>query len=260
MHAYERILTTLTHEIADGVYQPGTLMPTIPTLMDRFGQGRSAVRQAVDDLIQMGLIHSGYIDGKRGMIVRDRTRIPYFATDGWKARRKKRDCFRHAAEKSGKTPTSDFERKLCVPDLDIRQRLGTADDEVTVARISKQFLNDQPWSMEMSFYPRDIAEKTGVDTPDDIPEGAYLRLEERGYSPTSYVEEIIDSVTDPETSQALSIPLGSPVLIHFLTGATDERVLFVSRWIRLGRQVRMIWETGDEGGLEIINKTRGEIR
>lgn len=259
MHGHERIANELAHEINDGVYEAGETLPTIVDLMERFDLGRSTVRQALEKLAQMGLVYAGYTDGKRGMIVRDRTRVPYYATDGTKAREGKRDCFRHAAERSGKKASSEFELRWCIPDEEIRQRLGTSEHEMTVARISKQLLNGQPWSYEMSFYPHDLAKETGVDTPKDIPEGAYLKLAEKGYPPTSHVEEVMDSSADHEMAKILSIPVGSPVVVHYLTGATSERLLFVSRWVRLGRQVRMIWERGEEQGINIINDIRGGL-
>lgn len=257
MHGYERVATELAHELTDGVHEVGGLMPTIQDLMERFDLGRTAVRQALDDLVQMGLIYSGYVDGKRGYIVRDQTRVPYYATEN-KTRPRKKDYFRHTAELVGKQATTEFELHWSIPDEEIRERLGTSEKEMAVARISRQFLDGQPWSLETSFFPQDIAKETGVDSPSDFPDGAYKELSKNGHQPTSYVEEILDSPADFESSQILSIPVGSPVVKHFLTGASHERVLFVSRWIRLGRQVRMIWERGDNEGIEAIYDARKE--
>ena len=52
-------------------------------------------------------------------------------------------------------------------------RLGftaTTPLRVGLAATVRWYLDNEPWSWEVSFYPRDLAEATGIDSPHDIHE------------------------------------------------------------------------------------------
>ncbi|CUH97806.1 hypothetical protein P22_3952 [Propionispora sp. 2/2-37] len=59
--AYKRVYSELKREIKDGVYRPGTLLPTESELEEKFAVSRTTVRKAVGLLVQ-----DGYVRPKQG--------------------------------------------------------------------------------------------------------------------------------------------------------------------------------------------------
>src|SRR3546814_18817339 len=53
---YLQLATTLVHEIRSGRYPVGGLLPTEFELCDQFGVSRFTVREAVKQLVQLGLV------------------------------------------------------------------------------------------------------------------------------------------------------------------------------------------------------------
>ncbi len=66
---YQQIAATLTDRMYDGVYPPGTALPTTQQLGEEFGAGLSTVREAIRELRAVGAVE--LVPGK-GAIVRRR--------------------------------------------------------------------------------------------------------------------------------------------------------------------------------------------
>jgi len=252
LHAYERVASELAAEIEAGDWEPGALLPTIPELMDRFGVSRITVRGGLDELAQRGLVYTGYAAGRRGTIVRANGRVPYWVTDDWQARDERRDAFTEAARRAGREPGQTFEMRFALPPADVARRLRLAADELAVVRISRRLLDGEPWSRETSWYPRDLAEAVGIDIPQDIPQGTVRVLAAAGYTEVAHVDEVTDETASPEDAQDLSIPVGTRLLVHTRTAATEQRVIRVTRFTHLGGRVRLIWQSGNKQALDLI--------
>jgi len=247
-HAYQAIATALREEIADGVWPAGTALPTIPALIERFGVSRITVRGAIDQLAAENLVYTGYIDGRRGTIVRSRGRVPIYVTDAIRPDRPRQmtDVFVEVAERAGATPTKRFEMSIAAPPTYIAARLGTGPDELVVTRSTYQLLDGEPWSSETTYFPRDFAELTGVDYPHDIPEGTSRRIADAGYRETAWLDEALDETAGPNDAEHLMVPLGYALLVRLRTGATAERITRVTRMVQMGNRTRLIWELGDD--------------
>jgi GntR family transcriptional regulator len=254
VHGYERVAMELAEEIESGDWPVGTLLPTIPELEDRFGVSRVTVRGGIEELARRGLVHTGYTGGRRGTIVRSLGRVSHYAADEHRRgiTRSRQDFFSEIAPRVGKKPSKQFEMRLAAPPSDIAERLGVAEDELVVVRITRQLLDAEPWSREISYYPRDLAEEVGLDVPRDIPEGTVRALVEAGHAETAWVDDVVDGYASPEDALDLAVPIGSPLLIHTRTAATDKRITRVTRYTRLGGRVQLIWENGTDEGLHLI--------
>lgn len=257
-YAYERIASELAAEIEDGVWEPGGLLPTIPELMERFGASRITVRGGLEELIRRGMVYTGYAAGRRGTIVRSRTRVPYYVTDDWQARDKRHDAFVEAANRAGRTPGKSFEMRYAPAPVDIARRLKVAANDLVVVRITRQLLDGEPWSRETSWYPRELAEKVGLHVPEDIPQGTLRALADAGYPERAHLDEVTDETASPEDAQDLQVPVGSPLLVHTRTGATDDRVIRVTRFVRLGGRARLVWQTGTADAVKNLPDVGGD--
>lgn len=259
MHAYERIAQTLAREIDDGTWSPGTPLPTLPELEERFGASRITVRGAIDQLAKRGLVYTGWVDGRRGTIVRYRGRTPIVANLALRPDRPRSantDAFTEAAERAGRTPSKRFERRIEIPPEAIADRLGISRDEPVVVRILTQLLDEEPWSIEAGYYPLDLAREVGLDSPDDIPGGTIRKLAEAGHVEIAHVDEVTDESADADEAFHLAIPVGSPLLVQIRTAATADRITRVMRYLRLGGRTRLIWEQGEQAGLDLIAAKR----
>jgi GntR family transcriptional regulator len=256
--AYTQIAQQLAAEIHDGTYAAGTALPTIPELQERFGVSRITVRGALGELANQGLVYTGYVEGRRGTLVRATGRTDHYATDALKAGRKRSsyDAFSENAERAGRRPSKRFAMRIETPPSEVATRLGTNPDDLVVVRSLLQLLDDEPWSTETSYYPRDLAAEVGLDTPHDIAPGTIRALADAGYKEIAHIDELTDAVADEADAQDLGVPVGYPLLIQMRTGATADRVTRVTRFVRLGRRTRVLWELGREAGLRVIQTTR----
>jgi len=253
-HAYQAIAAALREEIADGIWPAGTALPTIPVLMDRFGVSRITVRGAIDQLAAENLVYTGYIEGRRGTIVRGSGRVPIYVTDSIRPDRPQQesDVFVEVAERAGASPTKRFDMRIAAPPNYVATRLGTEPDELVVTRTTYQLLDSEPWSSETTYFPREFAELTGVDSPRDIPEGTTRRIAECGYPETAWLDEVLDETAGPDDAEHLMVPVGYALLVRLRTGATAERITRVTRIVQMGHRTRLVWELGDNDGARKI--------
>lgn len=257
MHAYERVAEELAAEIENGVWQPGAALPTIPELQERFRVSRITVRGGIEELARRGLVYTGYVEGRRGTIVRSRGRISHYATDALRADRDRTtmDAFEESAERNGKKATKQFSMRIEPAPAEITQRLGLPQGELVVVRILYQLLDGEPWSRETGYYPRDLAADLGLDEPHDIPQGTMRVIAESPHRETAHVDEVTYETAGPQDAHDLSIPVGSPLLVQTRTAANNDRVTRVMRYLRIAERNRLLWELGDGTGLDVIRST-----
>jgi GntR family transcriptional regulator len=118
-----------------------------------------------------------------------------------------------------------------------------------------QYLDHEPWSWEVSFYPRDLAEATGIDSPHDIPEGTTRRLADRGHAETAHRDTLVARPASAEEASVLGVATGTILLDHLRIGATHERVTRATRHRSLATGNRLAYELGDAQGTAIIRAT-----
>ncbi|MBW4722433.1 GntR family transcriptional regulator [Saccharothrix obliqua] len=253
-------METLRERIANGVYPPGTALPPQVDLADEFQVSQITIRRAISELTTQGLLYTGYLDGKRGTIVRSTSRFTHYATDALRPDRpiQGRDTFEESAIRNGRTPSKRFHMKIEIAPPDVADRLGVAHDELVVHRTLHQLVDGEPFSRETSYFSLDLAKETGIDSPHDIAEGTMRRLRDRGVIEVSISDEIAYESAGPEDAADLSVTVGSPLLVQTRTAATTERVTRVVRVVRLGERVRIVWEQGDEAGLVVIRNTQAQ--
>jgi GntR family transcriptional regulator len=254
--SYTRVADEITAAIMSGQYSPGDQIPTIREIADRHEIALGTAQRVVATLHTRGLVYTSYEDGKRGVRVRSRGRTDFYATDLLRRNGKGGvgDAFSENAARARRDPSVKFTMVMRVPPADVAQRLGLAPDKLAVERTTIQLLDGEPWSRERSWYPVDIAQTCGLDTPHNIPEGTHARLKAHGFAEVSHRDEVTDELATAEDATDLEVTPGANLLVQTRTGATVDRVTRVSKFVRLGGRNRLIWETGTEAGLEVIRK------
>jgi GntR family transcriptional regulator len=260
VHAYEQIAEQLAAEINAGEWPTGSLLPTIPELEKRFGVSRITVRGGLRELEKQGLVYTGYADGRRGTIVRSTGLTDYLLSDPlrYKGEPPKAGTFAQFAARLGRTPSTRFEMRLQLVEPWIAKRLGVDPEELVVVRIIHQLLDNEPWSRETSYYARDLAAVVGMDAPHTLDQGTMRTLADAGYREIAHVDEITYEAASPQDAYDLSVEVGAPLFVQTRTAATAERVTRVSRFMWMARNSRMVFEAGEEAGLEVIRAARAD--
>jgi GntR family transcriptional regulator len=226
---------------------PGSALPSETALAEMYDVSRPTIRHALKALEDEGLITSS-----QGSVrtVRPSGRITHYATDALA------DAPTGAAERAGREPDKEFSMRIAAPPPAIASRLGVPADTLVVIREVRQVLDGEPWSVEASYYPHDLAAEAGLDTPHAIEQGAIRTLADAGHAEVAYVDEVSDEAADEDAARELAVPVGFPLLVQLRTGATDRRITRVTRYLRLGRSLRLVWEIGDQDGLDVIRAAR----
>jgi len=245
---YRQIADSLRAAIADGIYQPGTQLPSERELGDQFGAARNTVRLGLGVLVGEGLI---YGERGRGYFVRDRVPLTYYASRSENLLRadaglsEQGDSFNSDVREVGRNPRADFTLKLEPASAYVAKCLKLDENASTVLRGVLRYVDDSPWSIQNTWYPMDIAEGTRIIEPFDIEEGTTRYLDSLGFKQVGYWDEWTTRMPTPEESRRLEIGPGTPVMVCYRTGFTAERPIRVTETIFAGDRNRIVYEIGD---------------
>ncbi|WP_024800359.1 GntR family transcriptional regulator [Nocardia sp. BMG51109] len=253
---YQRIADLLREEIRNGRWKPGDRLPSHNELAHQMQVSITTARNAIQLLVAENLL---YTATSRGTIVRSQEVLESVVTNHIGPDRPKsaHDIFSETARTAGREPSKQFSARMEPAAPDVAHWLGIPKDSWVVSRTVVQYLDNEPWSWEVSFYPRDLAETTGIDSPHDIPEGTTRRLAARGHTETAHRDTIVARPATAEEAAVLGVGTGTMLLDHLRIGADTERVTRVTRHRSIAARNRLAYELGDDAGTEIIQRTLG---
>lgn len=246
---YRRIADQIRDQIARGALVPGDRLPTEPELERIYGVGRNTARSAVGELVAQGLVETR---GRKGTIVCEQQSIRYLATVAEQADRphagsEARDAFYEEVTAQGRRPSQDFSMVIEPVTPDVAARLKVAAGELVVARACLRYVDDQPWSEQVSYYPMDVSDAAGLATPRDIPEGTVRAMARAGFFEVGKRDELSSRMPTPEEARALEMRPGVPLIVYYRTTFNKERALRVSRTLFPGDRNTIEYELGDLG-------------
>lgn len=254
--AYRQVAATLRREIQDGTWSPGDRLPTLPELQERFGVSRITARGAIEELVRENLV---YTAGSRGTLVRSAEVLDHVVTAPLRADRPRsaHDVFMETATTAGRTGGKEFSMAIEPAPADMALRLGIPTGEFVVRRSVVQWLDGEPWSWEVSYYPAELAREVEIDVSHDIPEGTTRRLADRGYREIGWVDETMTRPASPDEAHVLGVATGTDLHHLVRTGATAERVTRTTRTRLIADRNRVIHELGSAEGIEAVYAARG---
>lgn len=218
--AYRRIANDLRERITAGELAPGDLLPTQQELQDRYGVARMTARQAINALVNEGLVTSQ--QGK-GVIVRNRTNMIYRPQAEFEPRiSDTMDRFMSAFSKDGREPSQSIDVAIVSAPPIVAQRLGCEAGAPVAVRKRVRYLDGEPFNINDTYYPFELARDTEIMNPADIPRGSNNVLGDKGYHEVRAVDEIYVRMPTPEEVHRLRLSPGTPVAEHFVTGYTDK--------------------------------------
>ncbi|QLY31876.1 GntR family transcriptional regulator [Nocardia huaxiensis] len=253
---YQRIADLLREEIRAGKWKPGDRLPSHNELADQMQVSITTARNAIQLLVAENLV---YTATSRGTIVRSQEVLESVVTNHIRPDRPKaaHDIFSEIARAAGREPSKQFSARMEPASPEVAHWLGVDRDEWVVSRTIMQYLDNEPWSWEVSFYPRDLAEATGIDCPHDIPEGTTRRLAARGFAETAHRDTIVARPATAEEAAVLGVGPSTFLVDHLRIGATHDRITRVTRHRSTAARNRLAYELGDAAGTEVIRRTLG---
>lgn len=217
---YQRIARDLRERIRAGEFAPGESLPTQADLAAQYAVARMTARQAIAALVNEGLVTS---QQGRGVTVRERRHMVYRPQDGWESLSSPTmDRFTASFTRQGRNPSMEIEVAVVKADALVAERLGIELESPVVARKRVIFLDGEPFHINDTFYPYDLASDTKIMSPADIPGGSNYVLAEKGYRERWAIDEFFVRMPTPDESRRLRLSAGSPVAMHVVTGLTDN--------------------------------------
>jgi GntR family transcriptional regulator len=187
---YRQIADDLRLRIESGQLPPDSQLPTEPDLTHEFAASRNTIRDAIKSLISLGLV--GTRPGQGTFVTRrpDPLVTTLSAGEGEGLGGGEGAAYRSEVGNKRREPTtSEPDVRLQTATSEIAVRLRVPEGTRLVSRHQQRFIDDVPWSLQASFYPRHFALQGAGRLFDDqnIEEGtvAYLKetlkVEQIGY-------------------------------------------------------------------------------
>lgn len=211
---------------------PGEALPSERELCERFGASRPTIRAAIDDLARDGLLvrqHGrGTFTSPRGTPPKVSQELTPIAVGGYAA---------PPADGTWRSQVSAFELLQADARLARRMRLSPGHPLRHIVRL--RLVDDVPMAIERILIPDDLV--PGL-TPADVETGslyALLRVRYEVVAATA-VQTTEPTVTDPDESELLTVPLHSPALFfERTTRDPNDKVVEYTRSIYRGDRYRI---------------------
>jgi GntR family transcriptional regulator len=247
LHA--QVAETLRRAITTGQLEPGAELPSESQLCEEYGVSRITVRKALSTLEQEGLVVSGQGRPRR---VRQFTPFDHHPMTNERIDQRERDKDSYVAEviRAGREPSTSLTMRIEAADAEIAGLLRINQDDLVCIREVTRYVDDQPWSVQLSFYPMDLAQEAGLVTPHDVPQGTVRALADAGHVEVGYIDAITARMASPEEARRLEIGTGTPLLVLTRTAGTTERPTRVTRSLFPSDRNRLVYKIDDVTGIQ----------
>ena len=197
---YRMIADDLRDQIESEVLQPGEQIETETELRTRYGASRNTVRDAIRWLTNLGLVETR--PGQGTFVVKKID--PFVTTLVADPRTGDSETYQLEVSKKNRQPSlSDVQVEIHKASAEIAARLRLPEGSAVISRHQRRFIDETPWSLQTSFYPRELSDRGArrLSDVDNIVGGAvkYL-LEILGLQQVGYRDLI--SVRAPNATEA----------------------------------------------------------
>lgn len=249
-----RIADRLREQIQAGVWKAGDRLPKHAALAEQFGASEQTVRLAVQQLVAERLLMTST---SRGTIVRSREVLEHVVTDFIRPDRPANavaDIFMETVLAAGRQPRKDFSMRIEPATPEVARWLGLKPKDWVVARTLMQYVDDEPWTWEISYYPRGLAEEIGLDVATDIPEGTTRRMEKHGHGETGWRDIDHCHPATPKEADRLAVPTGTWIQDYVRIGANERQITRATRDRWVADQNSIVHELGEDQALAVIRE------
>jgi GntR family transcriptional regulator len=155
---YRQIADDLRRRIESGDLAERTQIPTEDQLMESYGASRNTVRGALKELTTRRLVYT--LHGK-GTFVSERIRpiVTTLTSDPTGPGGGEGLVYTAEVAASGRSPSvGELRLEIRRADLALSQALSIPEGAEIIIRGQKRYVDDIPWSMQTSYYPRSLSQ------------------------------------------------------------------------------------------------------
>ncbi len=145
----------------------------------------------------------------------------------------------------GAEPKEEFSLSMLEATAAIAERLLVPEGSVVILRRLQRSANNEPVSIQDSYYPEDLAKGTRIMEPRVVAEGIGQELARLGHIQVGYRDELIAEMPSLDEVTALNLSPGVPVLRHWRTAYAVDRPIRVTRTIFAADRNRLVYEGAD---------------
>lgn len=207
---YTTMARALRENIESGALGRGDRVPSEQSLMEQWHCSRGTVRQALGELVAEGLIVS---QRGRGHFVRAPVRLTWMASEPERndASVTPADTWSRSVRSQGYAPSERITMEIVRADERVAEWLSLSAGEAVSVRRRLRLVDDEPYSIADSFYPRSIVAGTEIELPDDITPGVYAVFARLGRAWVRTVDTWISRAPTRHEADTLTIPRGISV-------------------------------------------------
>jgi GntR family transcriptional regulator len=201
---YRQIAEDLRWQIKSGSLRPGQQLRTEIELREHYGASRNTVRDAIKWLTSLGLVETRagqgtFVVKNIDPFITSLSADPTTGLGGGEGA-----TYLSEVEKEARVPSySDPQVEIQKATIEVSSRLLLPEGTQVISRHQKRYIDETPWSLQTSFYPRGFVAQGAVRLieADDIAEGAVMYLSQTlGLRQCGYRDWI--KVRSPDTIEA----------------------------------------------------------
>jgi GntR family transcriptional regulator len=229
----------------------GAQLPSEVALAGRYGASRGTIREALGVLAAEGLLIT---KGRSGTFVR---RLPTLVHDAHRenpTRQGTTDTWHSEVLELGHTPTQDFAFQIVAAEDSVARRLNIAPRELVVVRECTRYIDEFPWSEQVSYYPYEFARSCGLDTADDIPEGTVARMAAHGHAEVGWDDRVDTRPTHEQEQSLFRMAKGTWILVYRRVACTQDRIVRYTRELLPPDRNTIAYRSGD---ISVILRIQG---
>lgn len=224
---YQLIARELRSKIESGKLKPGSQLPTELELREIYNASRNTVRDAMKSLVNDGLIVA--YRGK-GTFVKHRI-IPFVITltqdpetgfGGGEGHAYEREIEAQNRQPSASDPRVGLE----IASPYVAAALELEPEAVVVSRRQERYIDEIPWSLQTSYYPRRLVERgaSRLADPHNLAEGTVRYLQETlGIEQAGYTDRLRVRAMKPDEGNFFALQAGSQRSVLESTRVTYDR-------------------------------------
>lgn len=223
---FRQIAEDLRRQIDEGVLVENEKLPTEDQLIELHHASRNTVRAAIKDLTTRGIVQTRhgigtFVTEQLRPIVTTLTTDPKTGSGGGEGL-----VYTAEVKQSGRVAESrglKVEIQLARPQ--VADSLRLSGDIQVISRHERRYVDDKPWSLQTSFYPKDLAEAAPrlLDAA-SIEEGTVAYLRRSGIQQAGYRDSIGWRTPEPEEISFFGLPVDGHIqVVEIFRVAFDQK-------------------------------------